>query len=138
MGVSSSEPSQHSSPCTDLLFLLALLPLPPLWLILRWPMLMALLMAVLTPALLPLTHMLPTELPQLPMLLLPQLLLLPSLLPTLLPPLPPPLLVLDSPKPLPMLFPLSDRLLRLLLSSRLLSPLSSGDTRLLTKQSIHH
>merc|ERR1711982_286304 len=115
MGVSSSEPSQHSSPCTDLLFLLALLPLPPLWLILRWPMLTALLMAVLTPALLPLTHMLPTELPQLPMLLPPQLLLLPLLLPT-----PLPLLVLDSPKPLPMLFPLSDRLLRLLLSSRLL------------------
>merc|ERR1711942_6237 len=106
MGGSSSEPSQHSSPCTDLLFLLAL-------------------------ALLPLTHMLPTELPQLPMLLPPQLLLLPLLLPT-------PLLVLDSPKPLPMLFPLSDRLLRLLLSSRLLSPLSSGDTRLLTKQFIHH
>merc|ERR1712013_240665 len=131
MGVSSSEPSQHSSPCTDLLFLLALLPLPPLWLILRWPMLTALLMAVLTLALLPLTHMLPMELPQLPMLLLPQLLLLPSLSPM-------PLLVLDSPKPLPMLFPLSDRLLRLLLSSRLLSPLSSGDTRLLTKQSIHH
>merc|ERR1712026_41954 len=99
---SSSEPSQHSSPCTDLLFLLALLPLPPLWLILRWPMLTALLMAVLTPALLPLTHMLPTELPQLPMLLLPQ---LPLLLP---------LLVLDSPKLLPMLSPLSDRLLRLL------------------------
>merc|ERR1712013_310809 len=135
MGVSSSEPSQHSSPCTDLLFLLALLPLPPLWLILRWPMLTALLMAVLTLALLPLTHMLPMELPQLPMLLLPQLLLLPLLSPTLLPL---PLLVLDSPKPLPMLFPLSDRLLRLLLSSRLLSPLSSGDTRLLTKQSIHH
>merc|ERR1711875_76516 len=129
MGVSSSEPSQHSSPCTDLLFLLALLPLPPLWLILRWPMLTALLMAVLTPALLPLTHMLPTELPQLPM-------LLPTLLPLLLLPLP--LLVLASPKPLPMLFPLSDRLLRLLLSSRLLSPLSSGDTRLLTKQFIHH
>merc|ERR1712115_635911 len=134
---SSSEPSQHSSPCTDLLFLLAL---SPLWLILRWPMLTALLMAVLTPALLPLTHMLPTELPQLPMLLPPQLLLLPLLLPTLLPLLllPLPLLVLDSPKPLPMLFPLSDRLLRLLLSSRLLSPLSSGDTRLLTKQFIHH
>merc|ERR1712083_1218616 len=112
MGVSSSEPSQHSSPCTDLLLLLALLPLPPPWLILRWPMLTALLMAVLTPALLPLTHMLPTELPQLPMLLLPQLLLL---LPLLLPPLPTLLplsllplspLVLDSQKPLPMLFPL--------------------------------
>merc|ERR1711970_177379 len=99
MGVSSSEPSQHSSPCTDSLFLLALLPLPPLWLILRWPMLTALLMAVLTPALLPLTHMLPTELPQLPMLLLPQLLLLLLLLPL-------PLSVLDSQKLLPMLFPL--------------------------------
>merc|ERR1711962_192129 len=127
MGVSSSEPSQHSSPCTDLLFLLALLLIP------RWPMLTASLMAVLTPALLPLTHMLPTELPQLLMLLLPSLL---PMLPLLLLPLP--LLVLDSQKPLPMLFPLSDRLPRLPLLSRLLSPLSSGDTRLLTKQSIHH
>merc|ERR1719370_924441 len=101
---------------------------------------MASLMAVLTPALLPLTHMLPTELPQLPILLLPQLLLLlPSLLPMLpLLLLPLPLLVLDSQKPLPMLFPLSDRLPRLPLLSRLLSPLSSGETRLLTKQSIHH
>merc|ERR1712203_781240 len=134
MGVSSSEPSQNSSPCTDLLFLLAMGPLPPLWLIPRWPMLTASLMAVLTPALLPLTHMLPTELPQLPMLLLPPSLL--PMLPLLLLPLP--LLVLDSQKPLPMLFPLSDRLPRLPLLSRLLSLLSSGDTRLLTKQSIHH
>merc|ERR1711887_492605 len=111
MGVSASEPSQHSSPCTDLLFLMGLLPLPPLWLIPRWPMLTALLMAVLTPALLPLTHMLPTELPQLPMLLLPQLLLLPLLLPPLPMLLPLSLLplllsVLDSQKPLPMHFPL--------------------------------
>merc|ERR1711981_361227 len=104
---SSSEPSQHSSPCTDLLFLLALLPLLPLWLILRWLMPTAWLMAVLTPALLPLTHMPLTELPQLPMLLL-----LPLLSPTLplsLSPTPPlsllPTPVSDSQKPLPMLFP---------------------------------
>merc|ERR1711892_185216 len=92
MGVSSSEPSQQSSPCTDSSFLLALLPL----------LLLSCLMLAMPDmqALLPLTHMLPTELPQLPMLVLP---MLPQWLP---------------------------------LSSRLLSPSSSGDTRLLIKQLI--
>merc|ERR1712128_64914 len=125
MGVSSSEPSQQSSPCTDSLFLLALLPQLLLSPIPRWLMLTDLLMAVLTPALLLLTHMPLTELPLLPML---DLLLLPSLLPQLLMP------VLDSQKPELMPFPQSDRSPRLPSLSRSSSPSSSGDTRLLTKQ----
>merc|ERR1712071_520770 len=116
----------QSSPCTDSSFLLALLP----------PLLLSCLMLAMPDmlALLPLTHMLPMELPQLPMLVLPMLPQLPPLLMPLLSLLPMP--VLDSQKPVLMLFPQWDRLPRLPLSSRLLSPSSSGDTRLLIKQLI--
>merc|ERR1711936_628993 len=125
MGVSSSEPSQQSSPCTDSLFLLALLPLLLLSLIHKWHMLTVLLMAMDMLALLPLTHMLPMVL--LPLWLMPM--LPPSLL--LMP-------VLDSQKPALMSFPQSDLWLRHPLLSTLSSPSSSGDTRLLTKQQTLH
>merc|ERR1712106_400026 len=92
MGVSSSEPSQQSSPCTDSSFLLVLLP----------PLLLSCLMLAMPDmqALLPLTHTLPMELPQLPMLVLPMLPQLLHLLPLLLP-----MPVLDFQKPVLMLFP---------------------------------
>merc|ERR1712106_107363 len=134
MGISSSKPFQPSSPCTNWSFLPVLSPpwlLKPSWLM---PIIWAMLAMPATLVLLPLTHMLPTELPQLPMLVLP---MLPQLL-HLLMPLPSLSLmpVLDSQWPVLMLFPQWDRLPRLPLSSRLLSPSSSGDTRLLTKQLI--
>merc|ERR1711872_115156 len=132
MGVSSSEPSQHSPPCTDLLFLLALLPPPPPRPTLLSPTPMALPMVLPTLALLPLTPMLLMEL-LLPLLLLPLLLTSPPV-PSLMPSLLLSLTALDSQRPLDMLFPQSDRSRRLPLLSNSSSPLNSGDTRLLTKQ----
>merc|ERR1712112_552055 len=148
MGVSSSEPSQHSAPCSDLSFSPLPLPLPrphplscsPLtvWLT-DTPTLDS-----LEPTLPPTELLLPTPdtvllplLPLLPPLLPPLLLLLPLLLPS------PPLTV-ESPSPtvlaflrLPPTLSLPSGLwLRLPSLSTLLSPSSSGETRSLTKRSL--
>merc|ERR1712114_87884 len=145
MGVSSSEPSQHSAPCSDLSFSPLPVPLPR-----PHPLSCSLLTVWLTdtptldslePTLPPTELLLPTPdtvlLPLLP--LLPPLLLL---LPLLLPSLPSPA---ESPSPtvlaflrLPPTLSLPSGLwLRLPSSSTLLSPSSSGDTRSLTKRSLH-
>merc|ERR1712036_101043 len=108
MGVSSSEPSQHSAPCSDLSFSPLPVPLPR-----PHPLSCS-----------PLTVWL-TDTPTLD-----------SLEPTL----PPTELLLPTPDTvllplLPLLPPLL--WLRLPSSSTLLSPSSSGDTRSLTKRSLH-
>merc|ERR1711935_106469 len=136
MGASSSKPTTQSLPCTSLSFSLPVWPLPSLRLFPSRLMLEVFSMALDTPV--PL--LLDTLLPQLPM-PLPQLPLL-SQLPMLLPsqlrlPLSL-LLVLVSPRLPPMAFPRSDRLPRLPSSRTSSSPLSSGDTRLPTKQSNFH
>merc|ERR1712128_129677 len=116
MGASSSKPTTQSLPCTSLSFS------PPVWppLSLRlFPLRLMLDTAPDTPV--PL--LVDTLLPQLPMLLAQ----LPMPLPQL--------LVLVSPRLPPMAFPQSDRLPRLPSSRTSSSPLSSGDTRLPTKQS---
>merc|ERR1712133_190981 len=147
MGVSSSEPSQHSAPCSDLSFsplpLLVHLPRPH-------PLSCSLLTVWLTdtptldslePTLPPTELLLPTPdtvlLPLLP-LLPPLLLLLPLLLPSLPSPAESPLpTVLAFPRLPPTLSLPSGLWLRLPSSSTLLSPSSSGDTRSLTKRSLH-
>merc|ERR1711892_625926 len=161
MGASSSKPTTQSLPCTSLSFSLPVWPLPSLRL---FPSRLMLDMALDTVLDTPVPLVLDTLLPQLPM-LLPQLpMLLPSLLPprslspslpslypettpldlpafTTLSPLLLPLsqlLVLVSPRLPPMAFPQSDRLPRLPSSRTSSSPLSSGDTRLPTKQSNLH
>merc|ERR1712002_1240160 len=144
MGVSSSEPSQHSAPCSDLSFSPLPLPVPlprphplscsPLtvWLT-DTPTLDS-----LEPTLPHTELLLPTPDTVLLPLLPPLLLLLPLLLPS--PPSP-----AESPSPtvlvflrLPPTLSLPSGLwLRLPSSSTLLSPSSSGDTRSLTKRSLH-
>merc|ERR1711935_666753 len=160
MGASSSKPTTQSLPCTSLSFSLPVWPPPSLRL---FPLQLMLDTAPDTPV--PL--LVDTPLPQLPMLppLLSQLLILlpsqlpPRLLSPSLPLLSPEttpldlpmlptlfllllplsqLLVLVSPRLPPMAFPQSDRLPRLPLSRTSSSPLSSGDTRLPTKQSNFH
>merc|ERR1711935_382010 len=151
---SSSKPTTQSLPCTSLSFSLPVWPPPSLRLFPLQLMLdtapdtpVPLLVDTLLPQLPMLLAQLPMPLPQLPMLppLLSQLLmLLPSQLPPmlltlflLLLPLSQ-LLVLVSPRLPPMAFPQSDRLPGLPLSRTSSSPLSSGDTRLPTKQSNLH
>merc|ERR1712106_1092165 len=166
MGASSSKPTTQSLPCTSLSFSLPVWPLPSLRLFPSRLMLEVFSTALDTPVPLLLDMLLPQlpmplpQLPllsQLPMLLpsqLPPRLLSPSLpllspettpldLPacTTLSPLRLPLsqlLVLVSPRLPPMAFPQSDRLPRLPSSRTSSSPLSSGDTRLPTKQSNFH
>merc|ERR1711892_192484 len=160
MGASSSKPTTQSLPCTSLSFSPPVWPPPSLRL---FPLQLMLDTAPDTPV--PL--LLDTLLPQLPM-LLPLLSQLPMLLPSQLPPrslspslpslsqettpldlpaftTPSPLLlllsqllVLVSPMLPPMAFPQSDRLPRLPSLRTSSSPLSSGDTRLPTKQSNLH
>merc|ERR1711935_617025 len=159
MGASSSKPTTQSLPCTSLSFSLPVWPLPSLRLFPSRLMLEVFSTALDTPVPLLLDTLLPQlpmPLPQLPMPLPSQLLprsLSPSL-PSLSPettPLDLPafttpslllllsqLLVLVSPRLPPMAFPQSDRLPRLPSSRTSSSPLSSGDTRLPTKQSNFH
>merc|ERR1712106_299293 len=151
---SSPKPTTQSLPCTSLSFSLPVWPLPSLRL---FPSRLMLDMALDTVLDTPVPLVLHTLLPQLPMLLpslLPPRSLSPSLLSlspettpldlpafTTLSPLQLPLsqlLVLVSPRLLPMAFPQSDRLPRLPSSRTSSSPLSSGDTRLPTKQSNFH
>merc|ERR1711935_221541 len=114
MGASSFKPTTQSLPCTSLSFSLPVrLPslLPP---------------RSLSPSLLSLSpETTPLDLPTLPT-------LFPLLLPLS------QLLVLVSPRLPPMAFPQSDRLPGLPSSRTSSSPLSSGDTRLPTKQSNLH
>merc|ERR1711892_1097231 len=150
MGASSPKPTTQSLPCTSLSFSLPVWPLPSLRLFPSRLMLDTVLDTVLDT---PVPLVLDTLLPQLPMLLpsqLPPRSLSPSLpslsqettpldlpmLPTLFLPLLPlsQLLVLVSPRLPPMAFPQSDGLPRLPSSRTSSSPLSSGDTRLPTKQ----
>merc|ERR1712123_116961 len=138
MGASSSKPTTQSLPCTSLSFS------PPVWpppFLRLFPLRLMLDTAPDTPV--PL--LVDTLLPQLPMLLaqLPMLLhqlpMLPPLLsqlPMLLPSLLPPRSLSHSLPP--MAFPQSDRLPRLPSLRTSSSPLSSGDTRLPTKQSNFH
>merc|ERR1711935_1082827 len=167
MGASSSKPTTQSLPCTSLSFSLPVWPPPSLRLFPLQLMLdtapdtpVPLLVDTLLPQLpmpLPQLPMLPPLLSQLPMLLpsqLPPRSLSPSLpslsqetMPLVLPafttlsllllPLSQ-LLVLVSPRLPHMAFPQSDRLPRLPSSRTSSSPLSSGDTRLPTKQSNLH
>merc|ERR1711935_736527 len=157
MGASSSKPTTQSLPCTSLSFSPPVWPPPSLRL---FPLQLMLDTAPDTPVPLlvdTLLPQLPMLLAQLPMPLPPQLLprsLSPSLpllsqetmpldlpafttLSLLLLPLSQ-LLVLVSPRLPPMAFPQSDRLPRLPSSRTSSSPLSSGDTRLPTKQSNFH
>merc|ERR1711892_1060822 len=153
MGASSSKPTTQSLPCTSLSFSLPVWPLPSLRLFPSRLMLEVFSTALDTPV--PL--LLDTLLPQLPMLLpsqLPPRSLSPSLpllsqettpldLPAFTTPSPlllplSQLLVLVSPRLPLMAFPQSDRLPRLPSSRTSSSPLSSGDTRLPTKQSNFH
>merc|ERR1711990_1400960 len=123
MGVSSSEPSQHRSSCSDSSFSPPLSPPPPLRPILRWPTPTGL--ATDTPTLaLPVTPPPTLATPPLPTL---DTLPLPPLLPLLLP-----LLPLLSPTEPPL--PTDSDSLRPPSLSRSLSPSSSGATRLPTKQ----
>merc|ERR1711935_481087 len=157
MGASSSKPTTQSLPCTSLSFSLPVWPPPSLRL---FPLQLMLDTAPDTPV--PL--LVDTLLPQLPMLLAQLPMLLPSQLPprSLSPSLPSlsqetmplvlpafitlsllllplsQLLVLVSPRLPHMAFPQSDRLPRLPSSRTSSSPLSSGDTRLPTKQSNLH
>merc|ERR1711892_1321853 len=144
---SSSKPTTQSLPCTSLSFSLPVWPLPSLRLFPSRLMLDTVLDTVLDT---PVPLVLDTLLPQLPMLLpsqLPPRSLSPSL-PSLsqeTTPLDLPafttlslLLVLVSPRLPPMAFPQSDRLPRLPSSRTSSSLLSSGDTRLPTKQSNFH
>merc|ERR1712123_445794 len=160
MGASSSKPTTQSLPCTSLSFS------PPVWppLSLRlFPLQLMLDTAPDTPVPLLVDTLLP-QLPMLPPLLSQLLMLLPSqlpprslspslpllspettpldlpMLPTLFPLLLPlsQLLVLVSPRLPPMAFLQSDRLPRLPSLRTSSSPLSSGDTRLPTKQSNFH
>merc|ERR1712123_122472 len=129
MGASSSKPTTQSLPCTSLSFS------PPVWpppFLRLFPLRLMLDTAPDTPV--PL--LVDTLLPQLPMLLAQLPMPLPQL--PMLPPLLSQLLVLVSPRLPPMAFPQSDRLPRLPLSRTSSSPLSSGDTRLPTKQSNLH
>merc|ERR1711892_710165 len=105
---SSSKPTTQSLPCTSLSFSLPVWPLPSLRLFPSRLMLEVFSTALDTPV--PL--LLDTPLPQ--------------------------LLVLVSPRLPPMVFQQSDRLPRLPSSRTSSSPLSSGDTRLPTKQSNLH
>merc|ERR1712128_23001 len=156
---SSSKPTTQSLPCTSLSFSLPVWPLPSLRLFPSRLMLEVFSMALDTPVPLLLDTLLP-QLPllsQLPMLLPSQLpprslspslpLLSPETTPLDLPAFTTPsplllplsqLLVLVSPRLPPMAFPQSDRLPRLPLSRTSSSLLSSGDTRLPTKQSNFH
>merc|ERR1711892_395800 len=153
MGASSSKPTTQSLPCTSLSFSLPVWPLPSLRLFPSRLMLEVFSTALDTPV--PL--LLDTLLPQLPMPLpqLPLLSQLPMLLPSQLPPrsLSPSLPLLSPettpldlpafttpspPRLPPMAFPQSDRLPRLPSSRTSSSLLSSGDTRLPTKQSNFH
>merc|ERR1711892_787169 len=153
MGASSSKPTTQSLPCTSLSFSLPVWPLPSLRLFPSRLMLEVFSTALDTPV--PL--LLDTLLPQLPIPLPSQLPprslspSLPSLSPETTPldlpafttpsPLQLPLsqlLVLVSPRLPPMAFPQSDRLPGLPLLRTSSSPLSSGDTRLPTKQSNYH
>merc|ERR1711892_1251516 len=160
MGASSSKPTTQSLPCTSLSFSLPVWPLPSLRLFPSRLMLEVFSTALDTPV--PL--LLDTLLPQLPILLSQLPMLLPSQLPprSLSPSLPSlspettpldlpafttpfplqlplsQLLVLVSPRLPPMAFLQSDRLPRLPSSRTSSSPLSSGDTRLPTKQSNFH
>merc|ERR1711892_272938 len=163
---SSSKPTTQSLPCTSLSFSLPVWPLPSLRLFPSRLMLEVISTALDTPVPLLLDTLLPQlpmPLPQLP--LLSQLpMLLPSQLPprSLSPSLPSlspetmpldlpafttpsllllplsQLLVLVSPRLPPTAFPQSDRLPRLPSLRTSSSPLSSGDTRLPTKQSKFH
>merc|ERR1711935_229588 len=164
---SSSKPTTQSLPCTSLSFSPPVWPPPSLRLFPLQLMLdtapdtpVPLLVDTLLPQLPMLLAQLPMPLPQLPM-LPPLLSQLPMLLPSQLPPrsLSPSLpslsqetmplvlpafttlsllLVLVSPRLPHMAFPQSDRLPRLPSSRTSSSPLSSGDTRLPTKQSNLH
>merc|ERR1711892_316063 len=166
MGASSSKPTTQSLPCTSLSFSLPVWPLPSLRLFPSRLMLEVFSTALDTPVPLLLDTLLPQlpmplpQLPllsQLPMLLPSQLpprslspslpLLSPETTPLDLPMLPTPsplllplsqLLVLVSPRLPLMAFPQSDRLPRLPSLRTSSSPLSSGDTRLPTKQSNFH
>merc|ERR1711892_906485 len=163
---SSSKPTTQSLPCTSLSFSLPVWPLPSLRLFPSRLMLEVFSTALDTPVPMLLDMLLPQlpmPLPQLPLLsqlpmLLPSQLQhrslspsLPSLSPETTPldlpafttpfPLRLPLsllLVLVSPRLPPMAFPQLDRLPRLPSSRTSSSPLSSGDTRLPTKQSNFH
>merc|ERR1712021_28558 len=166
MGASSSKPTTQSLPCTSLSFSPPVWPPPSLRLFPLQLMLdtapdtpVPLLVDTLLPQLPMLLAQLPMPLPQLPQLPM----LLPSQLPprSLSPSLPSlsqetmplvlpafttlslllplsQLLVLVSPRLPHMAFPQSDRLPRLPSSRTSSSPLSSGDTRLPTKQSNLH
>merc|ERR1712098_1016162 len=134
MGVSSSEPSQHSAPCSDLSFSPLPLPVP---LPRPHPLSCSPLTVWLTDT--PTLDSLEPTLPPTELLLpAPDTVLLPLLL--LSPPSP-----AESPSPtvlaflrLPPTLSLPSGLwLRLPSSSTLLSPSSSGDTRSLTKRSLH-
>merc|ERR1712123_442526 len=164
MGASSSKPTTQSLPCTSLSFSPPVWPPPSLRLFPLQLMLdtapdtpVPLLVDTLLPQLPMLLAQLPMPLPQLPMLppsQLPPRSLSPSLpslsqetmpldlsaftTPSLLLLLLSQLLVLVSPRLPPMAFPQSDRLPRLPSSRTSSSPLSSGDTRLPTKQSNFH
>merc|ERR1712198_344180 len=134
MGVSSSEPSQHRSSCSDSSFSPSLSPPPLLRPILRWPTPTGSPTDTATLAL-PVTPPPTLATPPLPTLdTLPLLPLLPPSLPPLSPTEPPLPTDSDSLRPPPTSLPPLGPSLRLPSLSRSLSPSSSGATRLPTKQ----